>query len=302
MNPLTLLTLAILGVASLATAHAAELRDAKGRFSLSVPDGWSSQVPDNNNQVTVVLGKVDTEAGTGAACLGIYFDMPATQSASQAELNTVVEGQLTETFWRNALKASGDQTVDLVSRGKRDIDGRRIHNVVFTGEVVEGGKKSTGKGKMELHFIPGAMHSLMCMTEASAFDEHSAAFEMIFVSYVPSTAPIIAMAPSGTASALTLFARTSQTGTAQVVSQDVPDLRSAGFNSKAASITVDGTGSWLLCSGVRYTGQCATVTGPAATPFEVLSARRGETQSGPADMAASAFRRALLLTGPEAIR
>lgn len=302
MNRLILLGLAILALAGLAPTHASEVRDSKGRFSLSVPAGWSSQVPENNNEVTVVLAKVDTEAGTGAACLGIYFDMPATRSASQADLNTVVEGQLTETFWRDALKASGDRPVDLVSRGKRDIDGRRIHNVVFTGEVVDGGKKSTGKGKMELHFIPGAMHSLMCITEASAFDGHSAAFELIFTSYVPSTAPIIAMAPSGTASALTLFARTSQTGTAQVVSRDMPDVRGAGFNSKAASVTVDGIGSWLLCSGVRYTGQCAMVSGPAATPFEVLSARRGETQAGPADMAASAFRRALALNGPGAIR
>ena len=125
MNRLILLGLAILALAGLAPTHASEVRDSKGRFSLSVPAGWSSQVPENNNEVTVVLAKVDTEAGTGAACLGIYFDMPTTRSASQADLNTVVEGQLTETFWRDALKASGDRPVDLVSRGKRDIDGRR---------------------------------------------------------------------------------------------------------------------------------------------------------------------------------
>lgn len=303
MNRLTRLGFAMLALAGLlASAHASEMRDAKGRFSLSVPAGWSSQVPENNNDLTVVLARPDTEGLVGAACVGLYFDMPSTRSVSQADINTVVEGQLNETFWRNALKASGDQPVDVVSTGKRDIDGRRVHNVVFTGEVVDAGKKSTGKGKMELHFIPGSMHSLMCITDANAFASHSAAFETIFTSYMPSAAPIIAAAPSGTASALTLFARATQTGTAQVVSSDTPDLRGAGFNSAAASVTVDGVGSWRVCSGVHYTGQCATVSGPAAMPFEVLSARRGDALNRPADAAASAFRRALSLTRPVAIR
>jgi hypothetical protein len=274
MNRAYLAGLAVLAFAGLVPAEAAELRDAQGRFTLTVPDGWTSDIPANAADFTVVLSKGDAEGAPGAACIGLYLDMPTTRSATQADLNTVVEGQLTADFWKSAIQASGDTSFKVISTGKRDRDGRRIHNVVFTGTVVENGKTESGKGKMEVHFIPGSMHSVMCVTDEAAFVRHTNAFETIFTSYQPSVAPLIAQARSGTASALTLFARTAQAGQAQVVSPDTPDTRRAGFNPAAGSLTVDGSGAWQVCSGAGYTGQCETVSGPIAAPFAVLSARR----------------------------
>ena len=289
MNRAYLAGLAVLAFAGLVPAEAAELRDAQGRFTLTVPDGWTSNIPANAADFTVVLSKGDAEGAPGAACIGLYLDMPTTKSATQADLNTVVEGQLTTDFWKSAMQASGDTSFKVVSTGKRDRDGRRIHNVVFTGTVVENGKKDSGKGKMEVHFIPGSMHSVMCVTDEASFARHANAFETIFTSYVPSVAPLIAQARPGTASALTLFARRAQAGQAQVVSADTPDTRRAGFNPAAQSLTVDGEGGWQVCSGASYTGQCETVSGPATAPFAVLSARRSGKET-PAIAASTALR------------
>jgi hypothetical protein len=289
MNRAYLAGLAVLAFAGLVPAEAAELRDAQGRFTLTVPDGWTSNIPANAADFTVVLSKGDAEGAPGAACIGLYLDMPTTKSATQADLNTVVEGQLTTDFWKSAMQASGDTSFKVVSTGKRDRDGRRIHNVVFTGTVVENGKKDSGKGKMEVHFIPGSMHSVMCVTDEASFARHANAFETIFTSYVPSVAPLIAQARPGTASALTLFARRAQTGQAQIVSADTPDTRRAGFNPAAQSLTVDGEGGWQVCSGASYTGQCETVSGPATAPFAVLSARRSGKET-PAIAASTALR------------
>jgi hypothetical protein len=292
MNRAYLAGLAVLAFAGLVPAEAAELRDAQGRFTLTVPDGWTSNIPANAADFTVVLSKGDAEGAPGAACIGLYLDMPTTKSATQADLNTVVEGQLTTDFWKSAMQASGDTSFKVVSTGKRDRDGRRIHNVVFTGTVVENGKKDSGKGKMEVHFIPGSMHSVMCVTDEASFARHANAFETIFTSYVPSVAPLIAQARPGTASALTLFARRAQAGQAQVVSADTPDTRRAGFNPAAQSLTVDGEGGWQVCSGASYTGQCETVSGPATAPFAVLSARRSGKET-PAIAASTALRAGL---------
>lgn len=299
MNRSTFLGFTFLVLAGLAPAQAAELRDAKGRFSVSIPAGWSSEVPTQTGGLTVVLAKPDAEGLVGAACVGLYLDMPSTRTATQAELNAAVEGQLTESFWKGAMQDGNDPTFKVLSTGKRDSDGRRIHNAVFSGTVVDGEKKTAGQGKVEIHFIPGSMHSVMCVTEAAAFASHSPAFETIFTSYAPSVEAIVAQAPSGTASALTLFARTAQSGAAQVVSRDTADVRSAGLNTAAASLTVDGSEAWQVCSGVGYTGACVTVAGPAGAPFEVLSVRRN---NGPSAVAVTALRRSLTLSGFAATR
>ena len=284
-------TIALVAMSSLLPAHAASFRDTMGRFTVAVPDGWSSEAPANAADFTVVLSKEDTETLPGAACIGLYLDMPSTRSTSQAELNSVVEGQLTDAFWKSALQAGGDDGLKVISTGKRDRDARRIHNVVFTGTSVEDGKSQTGKGKMEVHFIPGSMHSLMCVTEEASFSRHGPAFETIFASYDPQIAPLVALAPGGTASVLTLFARASQSGQAQVVSADNPDLGRAGFNVGAASLTVDGAGSWQVCTATGYAGRCEAINGPAAAPFQVLSARRSESSAAPRALASDALRR-----------
>lgn len=275
-------------------SQAADFRDAKGRFSFTVPDGWESEAPSNSDTITFVMGTGKGAKDDGAACLGMYLDMPATRSASQAELNTAVEGQLTKEFWSSALKSSGDQTFKVSSTGNRDKDGRRIHNVVFGGTSTENGKTVNGTGKMEVHFIPGSMHSVMCVTDTATYPTYSPAFEKIFASYEPSASAVIASLTTTPSSALTLFARASYQGQAQVLSADTPDLVAAGWVARAGSLAVDGADAWQVCDARGYAGNCQTITsGKDETGLVVMSARR-KTESFSTEAAtASALRRGL---------
>ena len=258
-----------------AGSHAADFRDAKGRFALTVPDGWESETPSNTDTITFVMGTDKSAKDEGAACLGMYLDMPATRSASQAELNTAVEGQLTKEFWTSALKSSGDQTFNVSSTGNRDKDGRRIHNVVFAGKSSENGKTVDGTGKMEVHFVPGSMHSIMCVTDTARYSAYSPAFEKIFSSYEPSASAVVASLTTSPSSALTLFSRSSFQGQAQVLSADTPDLLAAGWAARAGSIAVDGAESWQVCDGRGFAGKCQTITSAKdEAGMIVMSARR----------------------------
>jgi Beta/Gamma crystallin len=275
-------------------SQAADFRDAKGRFSFTVPDGWESEAPSNSDTITFVMGTGKGAKDDGAACLGMYLDMPATRSASQAELNTAVEGQLTKEFWSSALKSSGDQTFKVSSTGNRDKDGRRIHNVVFGGTSTENGKTVDGTGKMEVHFIPGSMHSVMCVTDTATYPTYSPAFEKIFASYEPSASAVIASLTTTPSSALTLFARASYQGQAQVLSADTPDLVAAGWVARAGSLAVDGADAWQVCDARGYAGNCQTISSAKdKTGLVVMSARR-KTESFSTEAAtASALRRGL---------
>lgn len=275
-------------------SQAADFRDAKGRFSFTVPDGWESEAPSNSDTITFVMGTGKGAKDDGAACLGMYLDMPATRSASQAELNTAVEGQLTKEFWSSALKSSGDQTFKVSSTGNRDKNGRRIHNVVFGGTSTENGKTVDGTGKMEVHFIPGSMHSVMCVTDTATYPTYSPAFEKIFASYEPSASAVIASLTTTPSSALTLFARASYQGQAQVLSADTPDLVAAGWVARAGSLVVDGADAWQVCDARDYAGNCQTISSAKdETGLVVMSARR-KTESFSTEAAtASALRRAL---------
>jgi hypothetical protein len=278
------------------TSHAADYRDAKGRFVLNVPDGWEAATPTNTDTITFVLGTSKSAGDDGAACLGMFLDMPATRSASQDELNTVVEGQLNKEFWVSALKSSGDQTFKVSSTGNRDKDGRRIHNVIFSGTSQENGKTVDGTGKMEVHFIPGSMHSVMCVTDTTSYSRFSPAFEQIFSSYEPGSAAVIASLTAAPSSALTLFARSSFQGQAQVLSSDTPDLLAAGWIARAGSVAVDGAQAWQVCDGRGYSGNCQTITSAKdESGMVVMSARRKSDGFRAEAATASALRRGLTL-------
>jgi hypothetical protein len=278
------------------TSHAADYRDAKGRFALNVPDGWEAAAPTNTDTITFVLGTSKSTNDDGAACLGMFLDMPATRSASQAELNTVVDGQLNKEFWVSALKSSGDQTFSVSSTGNRDKDGRRIHNVVFSGKSEENGKTVDGTGKMEVHFVPGSMHSVMCVTDTTSYSRFSPAFEQIFSSYEPGSSAVIASLTAAPSSALTLFARTSFKGQAQVLSSDTPDLVAAGWIARAGSVAVDGAEAWQVCDGRGYSGNCQTITAAKDESGMIVMSARRKTDGFSAEAAtASALRSGLTL-------
>jgi hypothetical protein len=289
------------GVALLAAplgAQASDYKDPAGRFSMSVPQGWQSATPSNASSLTIVLAKPkSTEAPFEAICIGIYVDTAETKSKTQAEINSLVDGTLTPQFWTEALKGSGEDDFKINSTGNRDKNGRKISNVVFTGSSTENGEKHTAKGKMEVHFIPGSMHSLLCMTEPETWETATVQFDQIFDSYEPQTAALIASAAPRGGSVLTMFAGTKYDGTARVLSQDTPNLAAAGWIASAGSVIVDGTGAWQVCEGINYAGTCRVVsTGQSAGAGQLLSvnsARRLAGREATASMVGTALRHSL---------
>lgn len=291
---LSLATLLVSSCALVTGASAGEFRDARGRFVVSIPDGWKSETPSNTDTITVILGVEKGGDEAGAACLAMYIDVPSTRSASQAELNSAMEGQLNKEFWTSALQTSGDKNFTVKSTGNRDKDGRRIHNVVFAGTSTSEGKEMSGTGKMEIHFVPGSMHSMMCVTETSAYSSYSPAFEQVFSSYEPGRSAVIASAAGTPSSALTIFSRASYQGQAQVLSDDTPDLAAAGLVARAGSLAVDGSEAWLVCEGRNYSGNCQMVkSGRDDGGAVVMSARCSDAGFTPQTAAATAMRRAV---------
>ena len=170
------------------SAQASSYKDPAGRFTMTVPDGWASEKPEDATTFSVVLAKQKTDASPyEGLCIGIYVELAETKSKTQAEINSIFEGKLTQAFWSDALKGSAGNDVKINSTSNRQKDGRNINGVVFTGTSVENGTSTSATGKMELQFIPGSMHTLMCMTETQTWDLASAQLDGIFESYDPMT-------------------------------------------------------------------------------------------------------------------
>jgi hypothetical protein len=58
---------------------------------------------------------------------------------------------------------------------------------------------------------------------------------------------------------ITLYKDSNFRGRRQTFDSDVPDLRSYRFADVASSATVDGGGTWQLCTRPYYRGRCVTV-------------------------------------------
>jgi hypothetical protein len=58
---------------------------------------------------------------------------------------------------------------------------------------------------------------------------------------------------------LTLFSQPSLRGARVTLTRSTPDLRTIGFNDRAASLRADGR--WRVCEHIRYRGRCQTVRG-----------------------------------------
>ena len=283
-------------VVSVPMASAANYTDPSGRFVVAVPEGWAAAKPDDATTLAVVLGKSSsTVTPYNGICLVLYIDLPATKSKTQAEINSIVDGQLTPEFWKSSLQSAGDKSFTVNSTGNREKDGRKINHAIFTAEAEENGKLSKAKGKMELHFIPGSFHSLLCMTELETYEAASADFEKILGSYEPRNGALVARAPSVGPSVLTMFASTSYDGVARVLSLDTPDLSAAGWASNAGSLVVDGNQPWEVCEGINFSGNCRTITAAhslaAGQNMTVGSVRRLSGDTSLAATSSTAVRR-----------
>lgn len=289
------LALALLG----APAQADTFKDPSGRFDVTVPAGWEAGKIEDARIMTFALAHPPSEASPFVAmCLGMFSEFAESRSRSQEEINEALEGQLTPEFWRKNMNSTSDGlTMSIDTTGSRMKAGRAIHYAVFTGEGLKDGKKESAKGKMELHFVPGAMHFVMCMAMAGSYDAASADFATIFTSYEPHPDILVSRNEKALPSVLTMFASANFKGVARVLSQDTASLAQAGWPTTSASLVVDGAQPWQVCSGAGYTGACETVVaanaGSNGKPILIGSARRLTGDAALSNVAATALRRAL---------
>ncbi len=286
-------------LALLVPARADTYKDPDGRFDVTRPDGWSSQTLEDRKAMTFAFLHEKSEASPyDGVCMGLYMDVPGSRSFSQEDINDAVDAQLTKEFWQKTMKSTDPNfTMTLDVSGSREQSGRKIHYIVFTGSGTKDGKTESAKGMTELHFVPGSMHFVMCMTLTQYFEPALAGFDTIFKSYVPHPDILVSGNERQAPSVLTMYANANFKGVARVLSQNTANLATAGWPTQSASLTVDGAEPWQVCSGANYSGQCQAIVaaeaGAQGRPILIGSARRLSGNLGFANTAAAALRRAL---------
>ena len=104
--------LTVAGALSLfaATAHAGQYDASQGRFSVNVPDGWTTERPTNPDYAVAIMKEVTEE--NKALCIVGVKAFPESASFKQAEIDEAFGKIATREFWEAALKASGATGVE----------------------------------------------------------------------------------------------------------------------------------------------------------------------------------------------
>ena len=97
----------VLSFAGVAAALAAgtAYRDPEGRFTVTVPQGWTAEKPIVD-KIALVMIQPRGE-GIGGVCMVIVLPAPATQGSSQAEIDEALSKQFTEDYWKAGYTALG---------------------------------------------------------------------------------------------------------------------------------------------------------------------------------------------------
>ena len=295
-------SLAVISLCAVALAQpalSAPYKDPSGRFDMTIPDGWTNVETKDVKEVGFVIGRENSaELPNGAACIGLFLETPDTRGRTQEELNNLFGEELTPDFWNKATKSTGKDEMTVLSTGTREQTGRKISYFVFTGTADDQGTKVQGKGKTEIHFVPGSVHFVMCVTNVANYDAMIAEFDAIFTSYVPrGGSSVVAGLERPAPSMLTMFAGPNFNGAARVLSQDTPNLAAAGWPTTSASLAVDGAAAWQVCERANYTGQCRTIKAAELAAMgqqiTVASARRLTGQPNMQGLIATQLRRAM---------
>lgn len=263
---LGLLAFALIPSAAIA-ADGTPYLDPMGRFKVTVPAGWESGKPNNENFAFAMVSP-KTEQGIGV-CLVMVRELAETRNATQADIDTAFGSVMTREFWQQTFAAAGVKEVSIEDNGTTDRNGRKSYYVVATVPVQtpEGTVQSTGK--QVIFVIPGSMQFINCSTKKDNFAALKDQFEAVFNTYEP-LAGNIASVPASSPSLLTLFADAKFNGAARVLAQNTPNIRALGV--PAGSLAVAGFGQWEVCEGVNYTGTCRVINvGEAGQPGQALS-------------------------------
>ena len=243
-------SLAVISLCAVALAQpalSAPYKDPSGRFDMTIPDGWTNVETKDVKEIGFVIGRENSaELPNGAACIGLFLETPDTRGRTQEELNNLFGEELTPDFWNKATKSTGKDEMTVLSTGTREQTGRKISYFVFTGTADDQGTKVQGKGKTEIHFVPGSVHFVMCVTNVANYDAMIAEFDAIFTSYVPrGGSSVVAGLERPAPSMLTMFAGPNFNGAARVLSKG----KTMTFGVRPRAFSLAGAASAHTLSG-----------------------------------------------------
>ena len=189
--------LAVIAFGSLAASAAdTPYRDGSGRFSVTVPDGWSAQAV-GDSQIALLIGAPDADDFSGL-CIVMVRDVPELRSLTQAQIDEVFGKEMTRAFWEAAFQATNAKDVTVEDNGTRAQNGHQAYYAVGSATVtLPTGAVLRAKTKLQMQVIPGSFHAVNCRAKAETFAGYEAQFEKVFASHIPLGSGYIASLPQG---------------------------------------------------------------------------------------------------------
>lgn len=189
--------LAVIGFGSFAASAAdTGYRDPSGRFSVTVPDGWSGQAV-GDPQVALIISAPGSD-DYGGLCIVSVKEIAEMRSLSQAQIDEVFTKELNRTFWDAVFQAANAKDVTVEDSGMREQNGHRAYYALASATVtLPTGAVSRMKSKIQMQVIPGSFHAINCRSTAEAFASYSPQFETVLGSHIPLGSGYIASLPQG---------------------------------------------------------------------------------------------------------
>lgn len=189
--------LAVIAFGSFAASAAdTPYRDASGRFSVTVPDGWTAQ-SIGDTQIALLIGAPDAD-DFGGLCIVSVKEIPDLRSLTQAQIDEVFGKEMTRAFWETAFQATNAKDVTLEDNGTRAQNGHQAYFAVASATVtLPTGVTLRAKTKLQMQVIPGSFHAINCRAKAETFASYAANFETVLASHIPLGSGYIASLPQG---------------------------------------------------------------------------------------------------------
>jgi hypothetical protein len=272
---------ALLVAAATTTSFATDISDPSGRFTATVPDGWTSM--GSLPPPAVFMISKPAADGTRSVCTAVILATPANTSKTQQEIDDEIQRVNTNDVVKATYEMQGFKDVVVEKQASRQGEGHVVHQIMLTLTAQSAGGASTRlKVFEELHALPGQAHDLGCIAKPENYAAVEPDFQAIGLGYKPKSA-IVAWARSPV---VTLYTDARYSGQSKSVGTDTSDVTSVGWHGQTGSLAIADTSTWQVCEAAGYAGRCMTLNanlpGKANQHFAVGSLRRLETTTQPA--------------------
>lgn len=189
------LAFAVIAFGSLAASAAdSAYRDPSGRFSVTVPDGWTGKAV-GDAQVALVIAAPGSD-DFGGLCIVSVKEIAEMRSLSQAQIDEVFTKELNRTFWETVFQAANAKDVAIEDSGMREQNGHRAYYALASATVtLPTGAVVRMTSKIQMQVIPGSFHAINCRSNTDVYASFSPQFETVLASHIPLGSGYIASLP-----------------------------------------------------------------------------------------------------------